>query len=273
MPDLDPAHPLAPFKAKLDRANESVRTLSRGYTEFSQLYPLRADVKVDFQSGWNTAYNAEHQPIPLSLAVLAGEALYHARSVLEHLVWALVKANHKKPGHYNSFPILLEVPMEGFAGRTNRPGGGKTPPGALRGVSARARARIEQVQPYHAPVPGDSFLAVLNRMARDDRHHALHSDWVGGAEGDLEHLLQVPPGVEVTAFRPLLENGRRLVTGAKLARFRCNPISRQPRVAIRGDLPAFIAFGHRKTGILRLDDFHKINESVAKLVSAFEGFL
>ncbi len=271
--ELAPNHPLAPFKAKLDRANESVHTFDREYLRFAKRHPLRVNVEVDFQSGWHTAYIFEAEPVPPSFAVLIGESLYHARSALEHLVWAMVKANHKKPGHHNSFPLLGEGSTASFMAATNRPREKKKPPGALVGVPKRARALIESLQPYHAPDPSTHFLAVLNRMARDDRHHALHGSWIGGEDIDFRHIFRVPRGVEITEYVPLLERGRRLVADAKLARFRTNPLSRQPKVYVEGDLPAFIAFGDRRTGLIRFRDFHDINTNVAKVVSMFEEFL
>jgi hypothetical protein len=42
------------------------------------------------------------------MSVFIGESLYHGRSALEHLVWGLVKVNHKKPGRHNSFPTWSE---------------------------------------------------------------------------------------------------------------------------------------------------------------------
>jgi len=273
MAELAPGHPLAPFEAKLKRANESLHTFDREYLRFAKRNPLQVDVKVDFQSGWHIAYIDHAEPVPLTFAVLIGESLYHARSALEHLVWAMVKANHKKPGHHNTFPLFAERPKAGFMVVTNRPREGKTAPGALRGVPKQARALIESLQPYHAPMPSLHFLAVLNRMARDDRHHALHSDWIGGASGDFREILRAPRGVEITAYAPLLESGRRLVAGTKLARFRTNPLSRRPKVYMQGDLPAFAAFGDRKTGLIRFGDFHEINKTVAKVVSMFEEFL
>jgi hypothetical protein len=44
-------HPLAPFKAKLDRADKRLRTFNNEYRRFSKGKPLRADIDVDFQGG------------------------------------------------------------------------------------------------------------------------------------------------------------------------------------------------------------------------------
>ncbi len=110
-------------------------------------------------------------------------------------------------------------------------------------------------------------------MARDDRHHALHGSWIGGDTGDFRHILRTRRGVVITEYVPLLEQGRRLVAGTKLARFQANPLSRKPKVYMQGDVPAFVAFGDRRTGLVRFHDFHEINVGVAKVVSLFEEFL
>lgn len=270
---MEPSHPLAPFKARLDRADESLRTFNREYGEFAKGNPLQADVKVDFQSGWNTAYIARAEPIPPRFSVLIGECLFHGRSALEHLIWAMVKANHKKPGKHNSFPVQSTGTTKAFMIDTNRPKKGRHNAGPLRGVPKQARTLIETLQPYHAPDAATDWLTVLNEMARDDRHRAPHGSWAGGRGEDVRHLLVPKRGVEISDYSNLLEHGRRLVPGTKLARFRTRPLTRNPNVYVEGDIPAYIAFGHRRTRLIRLEDFKTINDTLYKVIGIFEEFL
>jgi hypothetical protein len=273
MANSDESHPLAPFKAKLDRADKSLRTFNTEYRRFSKRKPLRASIKVDFQSGWNTAYIAHAEPLPPLFGVLLGESLYHGRSSLEHLVWALVKANRKKPGQHNTFPIWRSGTAARFMEVTNRSASAKKRAGALRGVPKAARTLIESLQPYRAPDPSAHFLSILDEMARDDRHHALHGSFTAGRGENIEHLLRPAPGVHITDYETLLEFGRELVEDTKLARFRVTPLTRYPQVDVEGDLPTLIAFGDRPSRLVRVVDFHEINTNLRKLIGPFEEFL
>jgi hypothetical protein len=265
------ADPLAPLVAKLDRADESLRALDDKLSGVANGKPLRIGIDVDFQSGWNTAYIEHAKPLPVDASVLVGESLYHGRSTLEHLVWALVKANHKKPGKHNTFPIATEGTTARFLEVTNRPREGRRRPGALRGVPKQARALIESLQPYNRSNPSDHWLSVLNQMARDDRHHALHASyavvWDDGAR--IRSLFHAHRGYEITQFRDLTRSRRSLVSDAKLARFRVKPLTRNPKVSVKGDLPVHIAFGGDPRVLL--DSFKTINRLLRDLIEPVCG--
>jgi hypothetical protein len=272
--------PLTPFLAKLDRADETMRAFDKELARVSHAKPLKVKVDVDFQSGWSTAYILHSETIPPGLSVLIGESLYHGRSVLEHLVWALVKANHKKPGKHHTFPAWDQPPrLEGA--RDMADAFIKiTKSKQLAGVPMAAIALIERLQPYNRPDPSESFLSVLNRMARDDRHHALHGSHVGGRPLDSRGLLiDIEPvfvparGYRIVEFVSLMREGKALVRGTKLARWRTVPLTRQNHVSVKGDIPSFIAFGDRKTGHILAQDFKKINAAIRQYLGAFEEFL
>src|SRR5436309_3094096 len=152
----------------MDRAHECLHAARDEFQAFANAKPVRVEFKFDVQSEWHTAYIECSAP-PVRLGVLAGESLYHARSSLEHLVWALVKANKKKPGQHNTFPIRTKPFTQPFWETTRT--------SSLRGVPKAAAALIEKMQPYHAPHSrvSDHTLAVLDAMAIEDRHRTLHA--------------------------------------------------------------------------------------------------
>jgi hypothetical protein len=273
--------PLAPLIAKLDRADETMRAFDDELGRLSHAKPLKVEVDVDFQSGWSTAYLLHAEPNPPSLSVLIGESLYHARSTLEHLVWALDKANHKKPGEHNSFPIETTrgaIPFLEFQRRKPGEGRSRDKGGKLLGVNLQAATLIERLQPYHRPNPSEHFLAVLNRMARNDRHRALHAAHVGGRWLNDEPIDIVPifvpaRGYRITEFQNTLRYGKALVRGTQLARWRALPLTRQNYVSVKGDIPSFIAFGDRKVGHIFAQDFKKINAVLRECIRPFEQFL
>jgi hypothetical protein len=262
------ADALAGITAKLDRADESLRALNDELAQITDSKPVTLRPNVDFQTGWDTFYIKHVEPLPPRPAVLAGEVLYQARSALEHLVWALVKANHKKPGKHNGFPIQPTRGKAPFVVHHRRGPIKGNEGGMLLGVSVGAATLIERYQPYHTPDPSRSFLAALNRMARDDRHHALHTVRVVGRHADMRGVFQPRSGYRIVEFETLLGEGRRLVAGTKLARLRAEPLTRNNQVEVHGNIPSRITLGGIEPSTLR-----RVNDEVRVLVSAFEKFL
>jgi len=229
--------------------------------------------KVNFKTEWHTAYVEDGKLPPPRMSVLAGESLYQARSVLEHLIWALVKANHKKPGTVHTFPILPKpigtkglTDAQAFAAHVNKTG-------KLVGVQRAAITLIEKLQRYNTPHPGDYTLTVLTKMARDDRHRTLPGLFVGGADPSILQSLFLPHrGSEIVAFKTLLRQNQRIVIGqTRLARLKIQPLSRQPKVKVKGEIPTLIAFGDR-TGYYALPELAGISADVRNILRLFEKF-
>jgi hypothetical protein len=266
--------PLAPLIAKLDRADESLRSLNRKLRRVEKAETVTVGTKLDFKTGWHTARIKHTEPLSPQFSVLVGESLYHGRSVLEHLVWALVKANHKKPGKDHTFPVWDVPPVlrgsssraDAFTRLTKRK--------QLAGVPLDAIALIEGLQPYNRPDMSTYVLSVLNDMARDDRHHAIHASFVGGRSvPDMESRFRAPRGAHIVEFKTLLRPGQRVVAGTKLARFRLSRHGRYPQVRVEGGVPVFVAFGSRKTRMLLLDAFQEINRRLRGIIEPFAEFL
>jgi hypothetical protein len=257
-----------------------MRAFDRKLRRFSDTKPLIVAVQVDFQSGWSTAKVGYAEAVPLSLSVLIGESVFHARASLEHLVWALVKANHKAPGEHNSFPIERSRRQRPFVEYQCRPPSGRDKGGKLRGVNKKAVALIESLQPYHAANPANHLLTVLDVMAANDRHRALHAAYSGGRGPDYKGMVDLAPlfipfgrRYRIVEFRNRLRHGQRVVAGTELAWFRVEPLTRKNKVRVEGDLPKFIAFGNREIGFVYAQQFKTINREVRKTLRLFEEFL
>jgi hypothetical protein len=269
--------PLAEMTAKLNRADESLRTFDAELAEFSRTrQPVKVAMNLDFQTGWHTAYVRDHEPLPPRFAVLIGESLYQGRSFLEHLVWALVKANRNTPGRHHTFPIWDHPPRVSGRHSTADTFTQITSQKQLAGVPEEAIRRIEGLQPYNFPNPPAFCLSILNRMARDDRHHAIHASFVGGrGVSEMEKRFRTTPGVHITAFESLMRDGQDVVPGTMLARFRVSRYGRRARVRMEGGVPIFIAFGDRsKAELVLLEDFKRINIYLREVViGGFAQFL
>ena len=112
-------------------------------------------------------FTAIPQTIPLRFSVLAGEIIHHLRSSLDHVAWALVLARHKTPSFKVQFPICLTE--KEFIAATKR--------GIMKGISARAQAVIQSIQPYRdvnfGRNPADNFLNILHELDIADKHTLL----------------------------------------------------------------------------------------------------
>lgn len=257
---------------KLRRADDRLRGLKRQLDTFARRHPIIVGTELDFETGWHTSYIRNAEPLPQRFAIPVGESLYHGRSVLDHLVWALVIANGQRPGKQHEFPIL-QVPPDPRRGesaaaafiRTN--GVNK-----LVGVHRDAMEAIEDLQPYNRPREASYVLTVLHEMARDDRHHALHVGWMIMADprNMAEPRLSLPRGVVLTAWEPLFRAEASLDVGTRLGRFRVSRYRRNVEVGLQADLPVLVAFGERRP--LVLGEFHTINAELRKLLGRFERF-
>jgi hypothetical protein len=275
--------PLDALLAKVKRANERLHALDLQLARFSNRHPATIGTKLDSQSGWHTISFNEAELPPDRFALTVGEILYHGRSVLDHLVWALVEANGQTPGQHNEFPVLLKPPdATGSESKRDaflrvmlkqaspKP---KSLPGKLFGIDRDAAALIEGLQPYNRRNKKTNFLAVLNQMARDDRHHALHTSQV--FMGDPENFsarLVSRRGVVIVDRQTLFKAGERLKPGTNLERFRLSRWGSEdnPQVRVEANVPAPIAFGDLPVS---LDDLADINRHLTKVLRLFEEFL
>jgi hypothetical protein len=253
------------IRVKLDRADESLRTFEDELAKFNRAVPLQIGFNANVQVGWDLVYIQRATPLPPRFAVLVGESLYHARSVLEHLVWALVTAHGGKPGRSHTFPIW-DKPREESGMTVTDTFVSITKRNQLKGAPLDAILRIESLQPYHKPQPSVFFLSILHRMALEDRHHALHSAFVGGM-ALTEEDIQVPPNVQVTHFRNLLRTGQPLEAGTRVALVKVSPQRKPSSVRLKAAKRlSFLAFGPRLTDMVPVSDFKEINTHLRIIV-------
>ncbi len=264
--------PLALMRLKLDRADARVNALHRQLDRWGKANPILIGTELDFHSGWHTSYIRKVEPLPARFAIPVGESLYHGRSVLEHLVWALVKANKQTPGEAHGFPLLDKPIPRIKRERFHRDSFIRTHcNGRLVGVNPDAVAVIERLQPYKRRKRPPYVLTVLDEMAIEDRHHALHVARTMMADPrNLRDLGIRPRKGTVVEWEPLFKAGDRLKADTKLARFRLSTWGRNPKVGVEANLPVDVAIGKRR---LPLGVFRDINAELRKLLSLFEDFL
>ena len=161
-------HPLDGCRAKIERASLHLREFGDRVRSFTDQAPYK--VRGEHHSDTNEIVfvaEANHAcpPIPLDLALIAGEVAHQLRSALDHLVWQLVVAHTGQPpqGTKSGFPIFKTE-----AGYQQRAGS------MIVGVSDRARERIRAAQPFH--LDGDAECAltwVVHELNNTDKHRLI----------------------------------------------------------------------------------------------------
>ena len=131
------------------------------------------------------------------IAPMIGDVLFNLRSALDHLAYALVIANKKKPSTRTEFPIFYSSDWFEGIGMTKQKrwisGRDK-----MVGMSDKAQAVIESLQPYHDGVPKREALWLLKQLHMTDKHHRLHL--CGGGVFDSSFLVSEDRGVTVLAM-------------------------------------------------------------------------
>src|ERR1700686_745705 len=89
--------------AKLERAKENVRNLNAEIETFLGADPKPYQVVGEHKgNGLKYAFVVRGNPtMPLRFTVLAGEVVHHLRSILDHLICALVVRNSQTPTRNN----------------------------------------------------------------------------------------------------------------------------------------------------------------------------
>jgi hypothetical protein len=164
-------HPLRGVALKLNRAEDHLQLITDMVNTFieSDFYETAAEKD---SKGRLVARLVNVKPPPPELSVLIGDCVHNFRSALDHLAYALA-ASYTAPlpqayARTSAFPIFRTGPLYRRTG----------PAGAaykMRGMSRRARAAIQRLQPYHRRKrPGLSSLWMLEELSNIDKHRLVH---------------------------------------------------------------------------------------------------
>jgi hypothetical protein len=208
-------------------------------------------------------------PLPLSFTILAGEAVHHLRSVLDHLVYQLVIIKTKKPPTFNSaFPIVGRGRMkktgwvsasDEYEAQTSR---------LKQVISDTAEATIKSLQPLQrGSAYADDPLWILSELDNAYKHRLLLLTVHGvsrysGTITDSGHTIAVD-------FAPRIAYER----GAELGRIALPPERFNGEVQVDGDLILDVAFdeilGRKYVAVI--PQLAQLSAYVAEIISNFKG--
>jgi len=265
------SHPLDGVWEKVKRANQQLDALNEEWGDFvnDERNQFLAPFEVDPQSGWHLSKVGDFNPPLVRYSVMMGEVFYQLRSALDHLAWALVKANHRKPIEgTTAFPIRVWPPYAIPFHMLD----------AVKGIRRAAIEIIEEVQPYATgdrPSAEAHFLSVLKSFSDVDKHRALYASAV--VTPDVERLrgfYRVDPPTKRLIVKVLVKPRQRLEAGTKVARIWPGPFNPQQKVYAKGSFPVHVIYGDRPFGA---GDAHRggswdVRNDVTALIRRFAPF-
>ena len=189
-----------PFDAiwqRIERASAHRKRFGEKWDAHLHAHPYDTMVNVDSKGEGSVGIEQEIPP-PDGLDLLLGEFLYNLRAALDNCIYevAVIDSGKDPPPHSEQIQYPIYATAEQFTANKYR----------LEALSDDHRRFIELDQPYHGwDGPTDHPFAMLNDLARRDRHRRLHL--VGSYLLAAKPLFRVPPGhvietFEVTEFGP-----------------------------------------------------------------------
>jgi hypothetical protein len=169
-------------------------------------------------------------PSPMC-SVYVGEALYHLRSALDHLVCHLTESNGQVVTNKTGFPIFLK--RDEFRDAS----GNLTPPvrRLIGGLSLEQQALIEAEQPFQGKfgAPADDPLWWLYGLSNFDRHRFIH---LVGSATLIAHDDFTPQWFADRYFTLVSTNYGAFDRETEVARYRIDPAANDigpPQVAVQ----------------------------------------
>jgi len=236
-------HPLLGCELKADRANEHFETLKRIVDDFLRSEPYAVVNNFESEFGHHVARIKIHERPPLTLSPIIGDFIHNLRSLLDHLIWQLVRRAGNDPNVGRpQFPIFTKDPFDAtiYDARKDWKNALGTWRSQTRGVSDEDVAILKELQPYkRTDRPDDHPLARLSQLSNWDKHRELHFATQGlavvgsqtKATNALVTLLYVPSDWKV------------LEDGAIVARFTGTALHSEHKVNMNLDITPDVAFG------------------------------
>lgn len=168
-PDFEPAEILEPIRTKFARAWDHLEVIHEELVVYHGGDATGIDREFNPQTRQRTYRFRIIRPLPPTVAILVGEALYNLMSGLDHLA-NLLTPEGAEP---TTFPIFKNRSRFQRTGRdgTFIPKSGEF---RIRDMPCEAKRLVREVQPYQRGNDSQAHpLWLLHELANHDKHHAL----------------------------------------------------------------------------------------------------
>jgi hypothetical protein len=181
---------------KVQRAKLHIASLEREIRAFLDTKPYEVGTKRDPQTRRLIYYVTKVDPVPVVLALIAGDAVQNLMCALDHLAYQLVGSD---TGDKPPNPNWIYFPIADDAARYNAKKARK-----MEGAAQETLDAVDALKPYKG---GNDSLWVLYRLNNVEKHRLLLT--VGSKATSFNVLRDaarnVPPGEVWKRARPLLE--------------------------------------------------------------------
>lgn len=151
---------------KIGRASEHLAELKARMQAWDLAYGIQALPQVNEDQTALSFFAHMAQPPPVAeWALVLGDAVHCVRSALDALAWELTHLNGRVPSNERQVAFPLDKKPAQFKNRRAH----------LDTVPGDVFARIEAVQPFHAPDPEHSLLALISDLDNQDKHRTTLS--------------------------------------------------------------------------------------------------
>ena len=154
--------------AKVARARKHLQHLEGEISGFCGREGYAVTYELDHDIGEKSLILTASEAIPDDWSAGIGDIAHNLRSALDHAVYDASVQEVGSPVALSEFPIFFDKDLFLRDGR----GGGLH---KIRGVSAKTRTVIEQIQPFNTRKEGaESILWILQEVSNMDKHRTLH---------------------------------------------------------------------------------------------------
>lgn len=252
-------------RAKVDRAETSIKELADDWTAWIATNPYPSRIDVDRDLGEYRLNFDFSTPLPPSLPVRVGEIAHNLRSALDHLIWCeAVEVLRREPTDEEARKIAFPIWRTRIDFKKSQ---------VQRYVSPDAWTIIERYQPYDRGKPKRSkALGLLHWINRIDKHRLLHGGTVSlGFFNPLSLIAFDPRALLIEA--PLRNDilGRPLKRETELACYRF-ALGTDPNVRVQRTPTLSVSFGD-SPGYLRRIEISETARQVGRVVDDFAKLL
>jgi hypothetical protein len=149
------------IRLKIERAKKHIYDLKSEIATFYATDPYVSEIKLDPQTGDSVRYLTRCDDVPLSISIIAGDAISNIRTALDHLAYQLVRVGTGKSGPFKGvyFPITDDASeLEAAIERK------------IKFARKEAKDAVRAIKPYKG---GNWPLWHLHRLNNIDKHRLL----------------------------------------------------------------------------------------------------
>src|SRR5699024_1049536 len=175
--------------ARLERCKDHFKSFGTTWAEHLDSQPHSPKVEVD-KDGNGRLMLIRHREPPLVLSLFLGEFLYELRAALDNALYAaaILDPGRNPPPKAESLEWPIWHTEKAWKNHRNR---------RLSALSQELQEDLYSIQPFKAEYPAWNCLAILNDMARTDRHRAVHFVTSFASDGWMSHDKQLVTDLEV----------------------------------------------------------------------------